>query len=896
MNNWHTLNNGELEVLFDTNIQKGLTRQVAHQRHLKQGPNVVPAVLRRSALKRFLDELRNPLIYVLALAGLLTLYLENYLDASVIGSVILINALIGFSQSSRAEKAISEVGKLLPQTARVLRDGTTTELPVEELVTGDVFLLFPGDRVPADARAVEEANLFLDESSLTGESMPVEKRNTVIPHFTVISEQSNMIFAGTTVSSGTAKAVVVATGLDTELGKIGKLLGGIGTLKTPLTRRLDKLARQIAIGVLAISALTLLYGFYVNKAGFEFIFAATVGLAVSAIPEGLPAVVSITLAAGTRWMARSRVIVRRLPAVEALGSVSVILTDKTGTLTKNEMTVVAITARSRELQVSGSGYEPVGQISGLSKNLDELWFQDLLKCAVLCNDAELRKIHTGEWSIVGDPTEASLLTLAAKAGLEKKKLDAIHPRIKGIPFDSQRRFMATVNATDNANNNLYLKGAPEEVLDLCSLEFDGKPIDKKWWLQKVEVSAKKGYRLLALAKADDIDPELLSSDNTAPETKKAVSRKLVLLGLVSIIDPPRPEAIQAVQECKNAGIRVIMITGDHVSTAQAVAEKLGLQHHKALSGLEIAELDSKTLAKRLESTNVIARATPEHKLKLLKAIQAKGLLVAMTGDGVNDAPALRAADIGVAMGKKGTESARAASDIVLLDDNFESIVAAIRRGRIVYDNIKKAMLFLLSTDIDEATVIILAVLFGFSLPVTPTQILWINLVTSVTLSFALVFEKAEGNIMRRGPSENTKTIVNLRMLSRMLLVSTLSVLATFGVFFSEISRGNNLAVAQTAAVLMLVLAEIAHLFNVRRFTDNAITREGFFGNKILLLVVGILLLLQLAFSYLPFMNIIFGSQPLDAFTWMLAGSFAVAIFLAVELEKWVRRRLGLTNF
>lgn len=881
---WHALDAEETLARQDSHID-GLTQDEAQVRLGRFGENRLPEAKRRSRWMSFLLQFHNPLIYVLLAAGITTALLEDYIDAGVIFAVVLINALIGFVQEGKAEKALEAVRSMLASHANVLRAGERRNIDAHELVPGDIVLLESGDKIPADIRLTRVKNLRVTEAALTGESVPVEKNTEAVDEEASIGDRSCMAYSGTQVAFGQAHGIVVETGNRTEIGRIGSMVGEIQTLSTPLTRRLDQFARRITAFILFVCVLTFFYGYYVaGMSSFE-VFLAVVGLAVAAIPEGLPAIVTIVLAIGTRVMAKNRAVVRRLPAVETLGSVTVICTDKTGTLTRNEMTAVRLMLPTQEIAVSGTGYAPSG---GFHQNNDAIdpeqheAVQALARCALLCNDAQLKHEETDEWKLAGDPTEGALLTLALKAGLDSAAIPKQFPRVDDVPFESERCYMATLHHDHEGRVFAMLKGAPERILDLCTHEAGGGNLDKEDWQTRMEVAASAGERVLALATCE------MPAGTTSLSTKD-ITQRFHLLGMVGIIDPPREEAIAAVAECQRAGISVKMITGDHAVTAAAIGRQLGLSTDNPLTGAVIENLSDEELRQRASETDVIARASPEHKLRLVNALQAMGHLVAMTGDGVNDAPALKAADIGVAMGQKGTDAAREASDLVLTDDNFATIAHAVREGRVVFDNIKKALLFMLPTNGGEAGVILLAIFAGLALPVTAGQILWVNMVTAITLALALAFEPGEKGVMRQPPRAPKQPLITQPLVIRILYVSVLMIAVTFIVFEWELARGSSIETARTAAVNMLVVGELVYLFNVRHFTASALKLETLFGNHVALWVSGILIILQLLFTYAPFMHKIFQSTPLDTISWTVILALGVAKFLAVEMEKTVWR-------
>jgi magnesium-transporting ATPase (P-type) len=829
---------------------------------------------------------------VLLVAAGITAALGDWLDTAVIVGVVLINAVIGYVQEGKAERALEAVSAMLARHATVWRDGKRCEIDAAQLVPGDVVWLESGARVPADLRLWQVNNLRIDEAALTGESVPVDKDTEAVPEATALGDRSGMAYAGTVVTQGQASGVVVATGQHTELGRIGHLVSSVVTLATPHTRRLDQFARQITGFILVLSALVFWYGSQIGERPVLEIFLAVVGLAVAAIPEGLPAIVTITLAIGTAAMAQRRAVVRRLPAVETLGSVGVICTDKTGTLTKNEMTAVGLYLTGETVQVSGAGYAPEGEFSVDGQPLDPAQHPTLLRlarCALLCNDAQL---HAGEdrvWTLAGDPTEGALLTLAFKAGLKPEQAQQAFPRIGAIPFESEHRFMATLHRAGEGRVFVLLKGAPERVMALCAQDAAGHEMDHQAWQARVHAAAQQGQRVLALAECElpTGTDSLTMADITA-----APAPRFTLLGLVGLMDPPRPEAVAAVAECQRAGIRVIMITGDHAATAAAIGAGIGLRDGQPLTGAEIDTLGDAALNQRLSQTDVVARASPEHKLRLVANLQAQGQLVAMTGDGVNDAPALKAADVGVAMGQRGTDAARQAADVVLTDDNFASIAAAVREGRRVFDNIKKALLFIIPTNGGEAGIILLAVFAGLAMPITAGQILWVNMVTSTTLDLALAFEPEEAGVMQRKPRPASEPLITRLLLMRIVYVTALMVGACFWLYQWELARGSSLEVARTAVVTMLVISEVFYLFNVRHFTASALRWETLVGNPIAVAAVVITLVLQSLFVYAPPMQQLFGTAALDLASWGVILALASAKFLAVEAEKGVLRRFG----
>ncbi|MCG8429087.1 MAG: cation-transporting P-type ATPase [Chromatiales bacterium] len=887
---WHAM--GAREVLKHlTSTPDGLSEVEAGKRLEKYGINRIPPPKRRSALMRLLAQFHNVLIYVLLVAAVATTLLEHLVDTGVIIGVVIINGLIGFIQEGKAEKAIDAVRSMLSAQATVIRAGRRYQLPAEALVPGDVVFVQSGDRVPADLRLFSLKELRIEEAILTGESVAVKKTVEASQTDAPLGDRRCLAFSGTLVAYGQGAGVVVETGAQTEIGRISAMLAHVTTLTTPLMRQLASFARWLTGAILVIATIAVAFGTLVRNNPPGEMFLAAVGLAVAAIPEGLPAVITIALAIGVQRMARRNAIIRRLPAVETLGSVSVICSDKTGTLTRNEMTVQSVITADGPVQVSGVGYDPHGGFSSvdgrdlLPETRPEL--RELCQAGLLCNDASLME-EDGVWRIQGDPTEGSLVVLGAKAGLEPIALQNSLPRDDLIPFESQHRFMATLHHDHKGNGLIYLKGACEAVLQRCQLQRSGDgdaPIKPDHWLAQQEEIAALGQRTLALAmKQAGPDKHTLRFED--------VDSGLVLLGLVGILDPPREEAITAVAQCRSAGIQVKMITGDHAGTATAIATQMGLvENRRALTGVELEQMDDQTLQELVEEIDVFARASPEHKLRLVQALQARGRVAAMTGDGVNDAPALKRADVGVAMGIKGTEAAKEAAEMVLADDNFASIAHAVEEGRTVFDNLKKSILFILPTNGGQALTILAAIAMGTLLPVTAVQILWVNMITAVTLALSLVFEPAESDVMERRPRDIHAPMLSGFMTWRILFVSVLMVLGTFGLFLWERLHGADIETARTVAVNTLVVAEVFYLFNTRYLTTSALSREGLLGNRHVLIAVAIVTFFQLLFTYLPLMQLFFSTAPISAESWVRILGVGLLVFIIVEAEKsWLRRR------
>lgn len=875
--------------------RQGLSATEAAERLSRHGRNLLPPPKRRGPLLRFLLQFHNVLIHVLLVAAAVTAVLGHWVDSGVILGVVVINAIIGFIQEGKAERALEAIRDLLSPHAQVLRDGRRQEIDAADLVPGDIVFLASGDRVPADLRLVEVKSLRIEEAALTGESLAVEKAVEPVAADAPLGDRASMAWSGTLVTYGQGAGLVVATGAGTEIGRISRMLAEVQEMTTPLLRQMAVFGQWLTWAILAIAGFAFAFGILVRDYSASEMFLAAVGLAVAAIPEGLPAIMTITLAIGVQAMARRNAIIRRLPAVEALGSVTVVCSDKTGTLTRNEMTAQEVVTAGARFEVSGSGYAPQGGFSldGGEIGLDahpEL--AEIGRVALLCNDAELSQ-EAGQWKLAGDPTEGALITLGLKAGLDVRFEQEALPRCDVIPFESEHRFMATLHHDHAGHAFVFLKGAPERVLELCHhqrQDGEDRPLDARHWHAAMDAAAARGMRLLALAmkQAEDGRRELGFADVEAGG--------FTLLAVLGIADPPREEAIRAVADCRAAGIRVKMITGDHAATARAIGAQLGLAgtggEVHALTGADIEAMDDAALRRVVGETEIFARASPEHKLRLVEALQANGEVAAMTGDGVNDAPALKRADVGVAMGMKGTEAAKEASEMVLADDNFASIAAAVEEGRAIYDNIRKAIVFILPTNGGQAAVLVAAIVLGLQLPITPVQILWVNMVTAVTLALALAFEPAERDIMRRPPRDPGEPLLSRFMAWRVAFVSALLVVGSLGIFLWALERGDSVESARTAAVNILLMGEVFYLFNCRRLIAPVLSWDGFTGNRWVLVAIAILLALQLLFTYAPIMHKLFQTAPLDAATWGWIVLFGMLVFVVVELEKYVVRLRG----
>ena len=886
---WHVLTAQEAETLMGSRAD-GLGEGEVRERRLRFGPNGLPQTKSRSPLLRFLAQFNNLLIQVLLVAAAITAALGHWTDAAVILAVCLLNAVVGFVQEGKAEQALSAIRHMLSANATVLRGGHRIAVPAEDLVPGDLVLLEAGDKVPADLRLVWNKNLHVQEAALTGESVPVAKATDPVAADAPLGDRHPLAFSGTLVTHGQGRGIVVATGQSTEIGRISGMMARLETIETPLLRQMARFAQVLTGFILAVAALVFAIGLLVHGYGAAELFMAVVSLAVAAIPEGLPAILTITLAIGVQRMAQRNAIIRRLPAVETLGSVSIICTDKTGTLTRNEMTVRAIAAAGCTFAVSGVGYDPHGglELDGVEQLPDDHpAVVELARAAALCNDAALREAN-GDWLVEGDPMEGALLVFARKAGVDPADEVRRLPRTDLIPFESEHRFMATLHHGHERQGVIYVKGAPERILAMCAAEHgpDGShALDPAAWQARVEDLASQGQRVLAVASrpAAPDHAELRFDD---------VEQGLVLLGLVGMIDPPRAEAVEAVRACRAAGIRVKMITGDHAVTARAIAAQLGLENAStALTGPEIEALGDEDLARQAPDVDVFARASPEHKLRLVQALQGRGHTVAMTGDGVNDAPALKRADVGIAMGRKGTEAAKEVAEVVLADDNFASIARAVREGRTVYDNLKKAIVFLLPINGGESLSVVIAILAGLTLPITPLQILWVNMVSSIGLALALAFEPSEPDVMSRPPRPAGEPLLSPFLIWRIGFVSLLMTAGIFGLFELATWHGADEATARTVAVNTLVVMEVFYLFSVRFLRAPSLTLRGMLGTKPVLIAVATVTALQLVFTYAPFMGDLFATRPLSVADGIPVLAAGVLLFTVLEIEKLVLRKL-----
>ncbi len=871
---------------------EGLSDAEAAQRRARYGANLLPHVASRGLLARLRGQFDNLLIQVLIGAGVVTVLLGHPTDAAVIFAVVVVNAAVGLWQEGRAEDAMAAVRGMLSADAAVLRDGDRRSLPAADLVPGDIVLLEAGDRVPADLRLIAARGLQTQEAALTGESVASAKDTAAVAPEAPLGDRSGMAFSGTLVVAGRGTGLVVATGPAAEIGRIGTMLGGIEEMTTPLLRQMDAFARVLTFVILGVCAAVFAFAVLLRGYGAGDAFLAVVGLAVAAIPEGLPAVLTITLALGVQRMAARRAIVRRLPAVETLGAVTVICTDKTGTLTLNEMVVrrLVTAADAPAVAVTGTGYAPEGDLDHHPDHPDPAAEAGAVRrialAGLLCGDAALVGDGAQGWRVAGDPMEGALIALARKAGIAVPEARAAWRRLDEVPFDAGHKFMATLDRGPEGGARLHVKGAPDRLLRLCDSDMraDGSagPIDRAAWEARIDELARGGFRVLAFATRKDGEATEVSRDGIGG---------LTLLGLAGFLDPARPEAIAAVADCRRAGIAVKMITGDHALTALAVAQELGLDTAGGvLTGAELETLDEATLRARAPGVGIFARTTPEHKLRLVEALQAEGNTVAMTGDGVNDAPALKRADVGIAMGIKGTEAAKDAARVVLADDNFASIVAAVREGRTIHDNIRKVIAWTLPTNGGESLIVIAAILAGLALPISPVQILWVNMVTAVALGLTLAFEPTEAGVMDRPPRPTAAPLLDPEMLWRVVLVSALFAMAVFATFAWSQARGDTLAHSRTLSVNLIVVLEIAYLFSVRYLRMTSFTLTGALGTRAVWIGIALAVAAQAAFTYAPPLQRLFDTAPVAPAEALGILAMGAGLLVLLEVEKRLRRR------
>ncbi|MEW5838381.1 MAG: HAD-IC family P-type ATPase [Pseudomonadota bacterium] len=888
---WHALDGAAAVALLASDVEQGLSDDEARRRLALYGENRLPEPQHPGVLRRFFAQLNNPLIYVLLLAAAVTALLRHGVDTAVILGVVVLNALLGVVQEGRAAQAMEALKRMLMPHAQVLRGGAMQHVASQALVPGDVLLLQAGDRVPADVRLIRAHQFAVDESMLSGESLAVNKTTQAVAEDALLGDRRGMAYAGTLVTQGQATGMVVATGEQTELGRISAMLEHVSALDTPLLRQLDRFARRLTFIILAFAVLAFLLGYGLRGIPLAETFMLAVGLAVAAIPEGLPAVLTIALAIGVQRMAQRKAIVRRLPAVEALGSVTVICTDKTGTLTCNRQTAVRLLTPQASYRVEGIGYNPHGRIVRIRSNDGQALapeagecadVDDLALAAALCNDASLLLRDGGEaganeeerFQVLGDPLEGALLVLAHKHGLDPARIRETWPRLDVQPFDAATRMMASLHRSPDGSEHLWVKGAPEVIL----ARVEDAPPDIHAELERM---AAEGLRLLAFAAKTlpRVDPRI---DLIGQQAESGMR----WLGVIGFIDPPREGVLEAVQACQRAGIRVKMITGDHALTAGAIARSLGIGSEAArvVQGADLEHAEPAQLMEMARATDVFARTSPEHKLLLLRALQSLGEVVAMTGDGVNDAPSIKAADVGIAMGQGGSEVAREASVIVLADDNFATVASAVHEGRGVYDNLQKGILFILPSSVGQAMLMLVALLLGGVAVITPVQALWVNMFTSVNLAVALALERPEPTAMLRPPRSPKAALLSGRLWWRIPLVAALMLAGSYGMYSLLLAQGETLEAARTAALNTLVLMECAYLLNARYLHRPVLSRAGLFGNPWVWGVIGALLLLQLGVTYLPWMNTLLGTTALAPQVWLWMLGVALTLFLLIEAE------------
>lgn len=880
---WHNLPLQEVAQSLDSNSKTGLSSAEVRQRQQKYGPNELKAKPGKSPIVRFLLQFNQPLLYILLIAGAIKALLGSWANAWVIWGVTVINAIIGYVQESKAESAIAALASVVKTEATILRDGQKVRVPSTELVPGDIVLLASGDKVPTDLRLIDVRNLQVNESALTGESVAVEKNTQQVNIDAPLAERINMAYAGSFVTFGTGSGVVVAIGQDTETGRISQLIDRGTSLTTPLTRKFDRFSRTLLYIILGVAALTFAVGIGYGNSLIEM-FEAAVALAVSAIPEGLPAVVTITLAIGVSRMARRHAIVRKLPAVETLGGATVICSDKTGTLTENQMTVQAIYVGDQQYKVTGSGYSPEGEIlvdaavhdgasaqqADLSSNIA---LRECLIAGLLCNDSRI-EVKDGQNSVIGDPTEGALIIAANKAGLSDS-LEEKMLRVDAIPFESEFQYMATLHKVGEGRGVIYVKGSVEALLKRCEQMLDARgelqALDAEIVKQQVDAIAHQGLRVLAFGqKTVSVQQSALDHDD--------IATGLTFIGLQGMIDPPRQEAIKAVQACQEAGIQVKMITGDHAVTAQAIAQRMGFNRNGevvAFTGQQLSQMEDRELASAVEDGAVFARVAPEQKLRLVEALQAKGEVVAMTGDGVNDAPALKQADIGIAMGGAGTEVAKEAADMILTDDNFASIEAAVEEGRTVYRNLLKAIAFILPVNGGESMTILISVLLARVLPILSLQVLWLNMVNSIAMTVPLAFEPKSETVMQQEPRNPNEPLLSRKLLHRIILISVFNWILIFGVFEWILRDTQNVALARTMAIQALVSGRIFYLLSLSQLGIAIASRlrgrrrESFSDARAILIGIVTAVILQVIFSQWSLMNTLFATAPLNWNQWLI---------------------------
>ncbi|MNB62701.1 putative cation-transporting ATPase F [compost metagenome] len=875
------------ETLAQTNSSAdGITGADAAARLTQYGENALPQKPGKPAWLRFLAHFNDVLIYVLLAAAVLTAVMGHWVDTLVILGVAVINALIGHIQESNAEKSLQSIRNMLSSEAVVVRQGNHETIPTTALVPGDIVVIRAGDRIPADLRVIEAHNLRVEEAILTGESTVVEKGTDRLEGELPLGDRTNLLFSGTTVSSGGGKGIVVATGGETELGHINQMMADIEKHRTPLLVQMDKLGKAIFIIILVMMAALFVFSLLFRDMPVSELMLSLISLAVASVPEGLPAIISIILSLGVQTMAKQKAIIRKLPTVETLGAMTVICSDKTGTLTMNEMTVKALITADKIYRVEGDSYEPVGNIHPIDDPTPVTvahgsLLERYLRTVDLCNDSQLMKDEQGLWKITGGPTEGALKVLAAKVPLPPVQTEL---RSK-IPFDSLYKYMSTLHRIGD-EEMILITGAPDVLFRLCQhqqTESGLEPLNQPYWEAQIEEYAREGLRMVAAAwKPAGFEQTTLDH----PDLQQGV----ILLGIAGMMDPPRPEAITAIGDCLRAGIRVKMITGDHPQTAMSIGQMLGIGNAgSAITGRELEVMDDHQLSEAAQKFDIFARTSPEDKFRLVQALQSKKEVVGMTGDGVNDAPALKQADVGIAMGIKGTEVTKEAADMVLTDDNFATIASAVREGRRVYDNLKKTILFIMPTNLAQGLLIIIALLAGNLIPLTPVLILWMNMATSATLSFGLAFEAGEPNIMKRPPRNPNLHVMDGFAIWRVVFVGSMIAVSAFVLEAWLQPRGYSPEFIRTVLLQTLVTAQWFYMLNCR-VSDGFSLSKGLLANRGIWIVSGVLLVLQLLIIYAPFMQMLFGTESLPFRYWVITFIIGFVMFLIVEVEKPLTRK------
>lgn len=893
---WHSLTVEQVTTMLNADNEKGLSQSEASNRLQKFGANTISVKKEKSSLVSLLLQFKQPLVLILVIAGSITAVLQEWVDTGVIFGVVIANAIIGFIQEHKAGKAIQALLQIVKSENIVIRDNEKTRLLSRYIVQGDVVQLRSGDKIPADMRLIHTKDLKIDESLLTGESVSIQKQTGIYPSDTILAERKNMAYGGTLVTNGYGIGIVVLTGNNTETGKISQTMRKAEQLETPLTRRISHFSKNLLLVILGLSALTFVFGILVVQRTATELFMEIVALSVAVIPEGLPAAMTITLAIGVGYMAKRNAIIRKLPAVETLGSTTIICSDKTGTITENQMTVVKIYAGEKLFDISGTGFQPTGEIKYNQSDItlkDHETLKECLVAGLLCNDSDLIQ-KENQWEAKGDPTEVALITSAHKANIKQNLAESLY-RIDEIPFESHLQFMATLHDS-NDDKIIYVKGSVEKILEMSSQQMidytEPENLTETSISKLYEIAdgmASEGLRVLAFAK------KKMTKGNKIEISD--VDNGLVFLGFQAMLDPPRPEVIEAIRECQSAGIRIKMITGDNLKTALSIGKQIGLNRSlqgnqkdiMAITGKELQQYSDDSLAEIADKTDVFARVLPEQKFLLVKALQSKGNIVAMTGDGVNDAPALKQADIGIAMGISGTEVAKEASDVILTDDNFASIKAAVEEGRRILDTLIKFIAWTLPTSFGEGLVILASIFAGMLMPILPVQILWINMTTALALGMTLIFEPKESDVMKRPPRKPNSPILTKDLITQIIVVSVCILISVYGLFEWAIQDGASLDEARTIAVNTIVMIELFYLFNCRSL-NKSILKIGFFSNKFIFLGVTTMILLQIAFTYIPVMNDIFHSYPISIDSWLKIISVSIFTFIVIEIKKFLWRR------